>query len=196
MRSQITSAVNTIDKDYIPNVRLNTSKLCEDLKERNVNISDIHLLNIGKTPNLDIHLLKTASSALNEIDKEADELSKHHRTKTLYQKAIGWLYYIIYTITGLIILYVTMKCSLISKCIGVLKLCCVKEGCVQYFYKCFNNNVETHSSRPDSHHVVTFSAIPDEEIKIDEITQDNRTQKTHNEKRRSRSRNSRLTSLN
>ena len=53
--------------------RLNTSKLCEDLKERNINISDIHLLNIGKTPNLDIHVLRIASIGLDEIYKEAEE---------------------------------------------------------------------------------------------------------------------------
>ena len=47
--NQTTSAINTVEKDYIPDVKLNTSKLCEDFKERNVNISDVHLLNIDKT---------------------------------------------------------------------------------------------------------------------------------------------------
>jgi len=45
-------ALNTDEKNYIPDVKLNISKLCKNLKERNINISDIHLLNIGKMPNL------------------------------------------------------------------------------------------------------------------------------------------------
>ena len=56
LRSQTISVINTVEKDYIPDVKLNTSKLCKDFKERNVNISDIYLLNIDKTPNLDIYI--------------------------------------------------------------------------------------------------------------------------------------------
>jgi len=33
-----------------------------------------------------MHVLRTASSILNEIYKEAEELSKHHRTQTLYHR--------------------------------------------------------------------------------------------------------------
>ena len=87
------SVINTVEKDYIPDVKLNISKLCKNLKERNVNIhsiSDIHLLNIGKTPNLNIHVLRTASTAReDEIYKEAEELSKHLRTQTLYRSIMG-----------------------------------------------------------------------------------------------------------
>ncbi|KAL6268412.1 hypothetical protein P5V15_001547 [Pogonomyrmex californicus] len=72
-------------------------KLCEDLKKHNVNISDLPLLNIGKTPNLDVHLLKTASTALDKIYREAEELGKHHRTETFYRKITSWFYYILYT---------------------------------------------------------------------------------------------------
>lgn len=192
LRSQTIGAINTIEKDYIPDVKLNTSKLCEDLKKHNINISDIHLLNIGKTPNLDMQVLKTASSALDEIYKEAEELGKHHRTQTLYHKVIGWFYYVIYTIAGLVILYIIAKCSLITKCIDIFKLCCVpKEGCVQYFYKCFNNNVTTRHNDP--RHVVTFTAVPT----ADELFQNDETEKCEKNsgRRRSRSRNSRLTNL-
>ena len=44
----------------------------------------------------------------------------------------------------------------ISKCVNILKFCCIsKEGCVQYFYKCFNN-AKTCNSRPlnDSRQIV------------------------------------------
>lgn len=197
LRSQTISAINTVEKDYIPDVKLNTSKLCEDLKKRNVNFSDIHLLNIGKTPNLDIHVLKTASSALDEIYKEAEELSKHHRTHTMYHNVISWFYYVLYSIAGLVVLYISAKCSLISKCINAFKLCCVpKEGCVQYFYKCFNNNVEPRRLRPQDNprHVVTFnaaSAIKDEFSLNDQ----NQRFEMNNGSRRSRSRNIRLTNL-
>lgn len=95
LRSQIIGVISTIDKDYVPNVNLNTSKLCDNLKKHDVNISDLHLLNIGKTPNIDIQLLKTASSSLDEIYKEAEDLSKHHRTTTLYQKVTWWFYYML-----------------------------------------------------------------------------------------------------
>jgi len=78
LRSQTVGVISIVEK--IPDTKLNTSKLCElYLKKRNINFSDIHLLNIGKTPYLDMHVLKTASSALDEIYKEA-ELSKHHQT--------------------------------------------------------------------------------------------------------------------
>jgi len=175
--------------------------LCEDLKRQNVNISEIPLLNIGKTSNLDIHLLETASSTLDDIYKEAEVLGKHHRTQTLYQKAIGWFYYLVYTIVGLVALYITVKCSLISKCIGVIKFCCVpREGCVQYFYKCFNNNARIRSHPLNDPHVITFSAIPTNENDIynqpQEITVRDRNITTRNENnRRSRSRNNRLSNL-
>ncbi|KYM93376.1 hypothetical protein ALC62_16023, partial [Cyphomyrmex costatus] len=197
LRSKTVSVIDTVEKDYIPDVKLNTSKLCEDLKKSNVNISDIHLLNIGKTPHLDIQVLKSASSSLDEIYKEAEELGKHHRTKTLYQKVIGWFYYIIYTIIGLVISYVIAECSLISKCINILRLCCVpKEGCVQYFYKCFNNNNRTRNSRPlnEPRQVVTFSAVPTETIEFPQNYQIPQFER-NSEIRRSRSRNSRLSNL-
>lgn len=193
LRSQTIGAINTIEKNYIPDVRLNTSKLCEDLKKRNVNISDLHLLNIGKSPNLDVNLLKTASSALDEIYKEAEELGKHHRSETLYGKVIGWFHYLLYTITSLIILYIATKCSLLSKCIHIFKVCCVpRGGCVQHFYQCFNNNTSSRYSHPqNTRHIVSFVA------EDNESTQDNETVEfeRNSGKRRSRSRNNRLTNL-
>jgi len=80
-----TNALNTIEKTIL-NIKLNTSKLCEDFKYCNVYISDIHLLNNGKTPNLDMYVLRRASCALDEIYKEEEELSKHHRIQTIYHK--------------------------------------------------------------------------------------------------------------
>lgn len=200
LRSQTIGAISTVEKDYIPDVKLNTSKLCEDLKERNINFSDIHLLNIGKTPNLDIHVLEAASSALNEIYKEADEISKHHRTRTLYQKAVGWFYYALYTIGGLVILYLTAKFSLISKCFNIFKLCCVpKEGCVQYFNNCFNNSVRTRRVHPPNNprQVVTFTAVPTEIVnEIPQYDQIYKLGKNSGTRRsRSHSRNDRLTNL-
>ena len=56
-----------MSKKTIPDVNLiNTSKLCEDPKEHNINISDIYLSNI-KTFNLNMYVLRTASSILGEI---------------------------------------------------------------------------------------------------------------------------------
>lgn len=201
LRSQTVGVVSTVEKDYIPNVTLNTSKLCEDLKKRDINISDLPLLNIGKTPNLDTHLLEAASSTLDKIYREADEISKHHRTQTLYQKFIGWIYYVLYIIGGLVLIYLTAKCSLISKCINIFKFCFVpKEGCVQYFYKCFNNNVQTRRLNPqnDSRHTVAFSQVPGNEIVIKEFTQNNQNQETFERNlitQSSRSRNNRLANL-
>jgi hypothetical protein len=190
LHSQTVSVIDTFDKDFNPNINLSTNKLCDDIRKSNVNISEIPLLNIGKTPHLDIKLLETASSSLGELYKEADEIAKHHRTKTLYEKTVSWFYYTLYTISGLVMLYITIKFSLIGKCINIFKLCCVpKEGCVQYFYKCFNNNVRTHNSSPqnDPRHVVTFTAVPTEASEPP-LDRNNRT-------RRSRSRNRRLTNL-
>lgn len=106
LHSQTISIVDTIDKDFIPNVNLSTNKLCEDIKKNNINISELQLLNIGKVPHLDINLLKTASSSLNELYREADEIGKHHRTKTLYEKTLSWIYIILYIIIALITLYI------------------------------------------------------------------------------------------
>jgi len=93
-------------------------------------------------------------------------------------------------------LYITAKCSLISKCIDILKFCCVKEGCVQYFYKCFNNNAKTCNSRPlnDSRQVITFATIPTETIELPQNYQTQQLER-NSEIQRSRSRNSRLTNL-
>jgi len=100
LHSQTVSIIDTFDKDLIPNINLSTNKLCEDIRKSNVNISELPLLNIGKTPHLDIKLLETASSSLGKLYKEADEIAKHHRTKTLYEKTVSWFYYTLYTIVG------------------------------------------------------------------------------------------------
>ncbi|XP_067204288.1 uncharacterized protein [Linepithema humile] len=195
LHTQTISIIDTIDKDFIPNVNLSTNKLCEDIKESNVNISELQLLNIGKTPHLDINLLKTASSSLDELYKEANEIGKHHRTKTLYEKTLSWFYYILYTMIGLVIIYITVKCSLISKFVHIFKLCCIpKEGCVQYFNNCFNNNITTRSAHPTAtQREVTFISVPTDSEESLRIEREGHG--TNNEIRRSRSRNNRLSRL-
>jgi len=107
-----------------------------------VNISDIHLLNISKISNLDIQVLKTASSALNEIYKEAEDLGKSSYSNFVSQ---GYRMVLLCSIFHCRLSYFIYNCQmLINKCINIFKLCCVpKKGCVQYF-KCFNNNVKTY----------------------------------------------------
>jgi hypothetical protein len=107
LHSQTTSVIDTFDKNFIPNVNLSTNKLCEDIRKNKVNISELPLLNIGKTSHLllDISLLKTASSNLSELYREADKIGEHHRNKTLYEKTLSWFYYTLYTIVGLVIVY-------------------------------------------------------------------------------------------
>lgn len=161
LHSQTARVVSTMNKNYIPNVNLNISKLYEDLKKQDVNVSELHLLNIEKTPNIDIHLLKTASSTLDEIYKEADVLGKHHHMETLHQKVIREFYYSSYTVVGLVILYVTIRYSLISKYISVIKIYCVLKEYAQYFSKYFNNNTKIRSHPPnDPQHVIYV--IPNE----------------------------------
>lgn len=194
LHSQTISIVDTIDKDFIPNVNLSTNKLCEDIKKNNINISELQLLNIGKVPHLDINLLKTASSSLNELYREADEIGKHHRTKTLYEKTLSWIYIILYIIIALITLYIIAKCSLISKCFYILKLCCIpKEGCVQYFQNCFNN-VSNHNAYPMTQREVNFISIPTNSDELPPSVEEVISNR-NDENRRSRSRNRRLLNL-
>lgn len=190
LNSKTVSVIDTFDKDFVPNLNLSTKKLCENIKEKNINISELQLLNIGKTPHLDVNLLKTASSSLDELYKQADEISKHHRTKTFYEETMIWLYYILYIMVALVIIYIIIKCSIISKCFHVFKLCCVpKEGCVQYFHNCFNNNVRIHSQpQSDPKHVITFSAVPTDDQIQEPIVRDTSSRRSH-------SRNNRLSSL-
>jgi hypothetical protein len=204
LHSQTIKALNTIDKDFIPNVNLNISRLCENLKKHDVNISELYLLNIGKTPHLDLNLLKWASSGLNELYKEAEEIGKHHRTKTLYKEAMDWFYYICYIVTGLVFIYLSAKFSLLSKCFDIFKMCCVpKDGCIQYFNHCFNNTLYSHNTHPQRNTpVVTFTAVPIENnisIEENQSTQDKEPcELNKNEGRRrsrSRSRNKRLSNL-
>jgi len=62
-------------------------------------------------PNLHMHVLRTASSALGEIHIELEKLSKHC-TQTLYYRIIEWFYYMICTITGLdIVILYTYNCK-------------------------------------------------------------------------------------
>jgi hypothetical protein len=195
LRSQTVSIIDTIDKDFIPNVNLSTNKLCEDIKKNHVNVSELRLLNIGKTPHLDINLLRTASSSLNELYKEADEIGNHHRTETLYKKTLNWFYYIVYTIIGLVIIYISIKCSLISKCLNIFKICCIpKNGCIQYFNNCFNNNV-TARCPTETQRETTFITVPT--IDSEEPDQHIRKERynRNSENRRSRSRNNRLSKI-
>lgn len=198
LHSQSVGVVSIIDKNFVPRVNLSTDKLRDDIKKYNVNISELHLLNIGKVPRLDANLLKTASSSLSELYNEAEQIGKHHRAKTLYEKTTSWLYYIVYTIIGLVIIYFTLKCSLICKCFKILKLCCMpKEGCSQYFHNCFNTNVSTrdiHIPETPLDIALTTSSIKNtgspENIEL-------RGQIFNRDKnvRRSRSRNNRLYNL-
>lgn len=77
-----------MDKDFVPNVNLSTKKLCEDIKKHNVNMSNLPIITISKAPHLDANLLKIASSSLQDLYKEAEELAKHHRTRIFYEKAM------------------------------------------------------------------------------------------------------------
>lgn len=196
LHSQTVGIIDTIEKDFIPNVNLSTKKLCEDIRKNNVNISELQLLNIGKTPHLDVNLLRTASSSLNELYKEADEISKHHRTKTLYERTINWFYYILYGFIALVIIYITVKCSLVSKCVYIFRLCCVpKEGCTQYFSNCFNNNINTHNAHPATtqREVITASVSTENEIPLQRIEREELNRNRPSQ--RSRSRNNRLSNL-
>jgi hypothetical protein len=66
----------------------------------------------------------------------------------------------LYTILELVIVYITVKCSLINKCVHIFKLCCVpREGCVQYFNNCFNNNVINRNPTTTQQHGVTVTQV-------------------------------------
>jgi len=72
LHSQIVSAIDTIDRDFLTLILiLNLNKLSENIKENNINVSELQLLNIGLLKlHLDINLLKTLSSSLNKLYKE------------------------------------------------------------------------------------------------------------------------------
>lgn len=164
-----------------------------------MNISELRLLNIGKTPNLDVHLLRTASSRLDDLYKEAEEIGKHH-TRTLYETALSWFYYAICIIIGLVALYITVKWSLISKCISIIKYCFIpKGGCAKYFNNCFNNNVNIQErfSLNELQHMVTFHARNQSSPSLSENTSNNEIEMQRENRRKncSRSRNNRLYEL-
>lgn len=189
LNSKTSNIIYTIDKDFVPNVNLSTQKLCEDIKKHNVNISDLPMITISKAPHLDLNLLKIASSSLQDLYKEAEELGKHHRTRTFQEKTMSWLYYILYIIIVLVCLYLIAKCSLISKCLNIFRLCCIpKEGCTQYFQNCFNTNIRSQNAHPPFPVIPTSEASVVQNISLDEFV-------SRSPSRRSRSRNNRLSNL-
>ncbi|XP_067207020.1 uncharacterized protein [Linepithema humile] len=99
----------SINKYFIPNINLSTNQIYENIKNSKVNISDLHLINIGKTPYLDIDSLRAASTSLDELYKKADEISKHHRTNSAYENTLSWFYILLFSIIGLVGIFIIVK---------------------------------------------------------------------------------------
>jgi len=112
--------IDTVDKDFIPNVNLGINKLWKDINENNIKCFSTSIL--GKSPLSDINLLKL----IVELYKEAEKLGKHHRIKTfLGIPLLGRdpkLTLLLYTIIILAIVYITAKYSFINKCVHIFKL--------------------------------------------------------------------------